>query len=213
MTSTTKSQLLVASCPPAMSAQCHARCEWQTLLVSQCSKDHNRCPPICMHSCLCYRRSRVLEHCQQMLREATAGLEGYCPVCLLPCAPTRHAPCHDPALLAPNRAKAVLQHTRHGQEGDHTGEHSLRHGNEQQQPPHSFKAAHSLGTQRSCQTATAGMAADTAALSSQQQAGGCEAREDAAAPTADAQQQQQPRGAPNGDAEASKEMTEAWVTH
>ncbi|KAL0038132.1 hypothetical protein WJX79_004099 [Trebouxia sp. C0005] len=47
------------------------------------------------------RQSRAVSHCQQMLRMATAGLDSYCPACLLPCAtpvaapaaPLHHPPC------------------------------------------------------------------------------------------------------------------------
>ena len=38
------------------------------------------------------RQSRAVSHCQQMLRMATAGLDSYCPACLLPCATPRAAP-------------------------------------------------------------------------------------------------------------------------
>ena len=38
------------------------------------------------------RQSRAVSHCQQMLRMATAGLDSYCPACLLPCAAPVAAP-------------------------------------------------------------------------------------------------------------------------
>ncbi|KAL0054402.1 hypothetical protein WJX82_008410 [Trebouxia sp. C0006] len=38
------------------------------------------------------RQSRAVSHCQQMLRMATAGLDSYCPACLLPCATPVAAP-------------------------------------------------------------------------------------------------------------------------
>ena len=164
-----------------------------------------------MLTCFCYRRSRALEHCQQMLHAATAGLEDYCPVCLLPCAPSRHAACqdHTHALPAPHRPKAVLQHTRHSQTSGHTGEHSLRHGSEQQQHYQVLvqcNTEQSLGTQ---QVAAADAGADNAAPRSQQEGDRFAAREDA-----QQQHQQQHRGLSSGHAEAAetnKEVTEDWV--
>ncbi len=41
---------------------------------------------------VCCRQSRAVSHCQQMLRMATAGLDSYCPACLLPCATPVAAP-------------------------------------------------------------------------------------------------------------------------
>lgn len=44
-----------------------------------------------------------------MLRSATAGLEAYCPVCLLPCLTPRHATRQDHTLPAHSRDRTSLQ--------------------------------------------------------------------------------------------------------
>lgn len=176
--------------------------------------------PACTASFV-YRRSRALEHCQQMLCAATAGLEGYCPVCLLPCGPFRHAACQHHALPASDSGQARLQHARRGQQS--SNHHSSNHVREQQQHQQhcglpQCKVEQSLGSLRRSQLAAADGTAGSAALCSQRQTGRGVAQGNAAGSTqsADALQQQQHMGTLNGHAdaaEASQAATEAWVSH
>ena len=57
-----------------------------------------------------------------MLRSATAGLEGYCPVCLLLCLTPRHATRQDHTLPAHSRDRTSLQDSPQCQGCNHTHE-------------------------------------------------------------------------------------------
>ena len=58
-------------------------------------------------SMVCCRQSRAVPHCHDMLRMATAGLDSYCPACLLPCAATANTPRH--ASLQPSHSSHSSQ--------------------------------------------------------------------------------------------------------
>ena len=62
----------------------------------------------------CCRQSRALDHCQQMLQKATAGLKNYCPVCLLPCVASGHgASQRSAAVPVSNQDRTSPQYCQH----------------------------------------------------------------------------------------------------
>ena len=179
-----------------------------------------------------YRQSRALEHCQQMLRMSTAGLQGYCPICLLPCIATKHAACQDHVLHS--RDKLSLLHSQHCQECNRIAEQSYgspslssrqqqQHGPQllkaQQHGAQLLKAKQSLGNRERWHVVGANRAADNTVLTRAETDGGLSAQGRESATLTQQQQQQQlqeqeHRKSPIGvakAAEAGKEVSEAWV--
>ena len=170
-----------------------------------------------------------------MLRTATAGLQGYCPVCLLPCITTEHAACREHVLPAHSRAKANLQNKWHCHECNgipeqSSGRHSLtsrpqqQHGAQllkaQQHGAQLLKAEQSVGVQERWPLVGANGAADNT-VSGHTKAAiidcGLSAQGGEAAKFAQKQQQlQEHKRTSISDAEAAeagKEASEAWVTY
>ena len=163
-----------------------------------------------------------------MLQTATAGLQGYCPVCLLPWAATKHAAGQDSALPAHSRHEASLQNTWHCHECNRSAEHSSGSQSLRQQQQHGtqlLKAQQDGAQLRKAEQSVkerqpivgANMAAGNTELRHEEAGGGLPAQGGEAATLTQKQQQQlQEQGStPIRDAEAaeaSKEVTEVWVT-
>ena len=174
-----------------------------------------------------------------MLQTATAGLQGYCPVCLLPCIATKHAACQVSALPAHSRDKASLQNAWHCHECNRIAEHSsgsqkLSSGQQQQHGDQFLKAQlhgaqllkadQSVGDGERQPLDGANGASDNVVLRHAEAHGGPSAQGGEAATLTQKQQQQQQlqqqlqehRDDPISGAEAAeagKEVAEAWVTY
>lgn len=171
-----------------------------------------------------------------MLRSATAGLEGYCPVCLLPCLTPRHATRRHHTLPAHSRDRTNLQNSQHGQDCSCIGDHISSLSSRQQQPygahllkaqqqgeSQLFTAEQSVGDQE-WQPVGANGAADCVGSRHGEADGGLSAQGADTAALAQQlgmqqqrqQQLQEQDAIPISDveaAEAGKEMAEAWVTY
>lgn len=201
-----------------------------------CSK---RCP---LFALCCRRQSRALDHCQQMLCSATAGLEGYCPVCLLPCLTPRYATRQDHTLPVHSRDRTSLQNSQHRQGCSGIGEHisDSQSVNSRQQQPHGaqlLKAQQQgepqlpaaeqsvghqgrwlpVGTKGAADCVGSGHGEANDELLSQGNDNGTLTRELVVQLQQQQQQQlQKQNGTPVSDVEAAKagkEMAEAWVSY